>query len=206
MRRFGRDCPLAHIAHKPHAITMKDLTGQMLIAMPGMGDPRFDQSVIFLCAHGDDGAMGLIVNKPVPEVGFADLIRQLEITDSPNRRELRVHFGGPVETQRGFVLHSADYTAGDATLQVSPKIGLTATLDILTELAAGHGPTQAMLTLGYAGWGHGQLEDEIAQNAWLTAPMDADALFGPDNDRKWTAAMKNIGIDPLLLSGDAGHA
>lgn len=185
-----------------------DLTGKLLIAMPGMGDPRFERSVVLMCAHSAEGAMGLIVNKPMPDVGFADLLKQLEIGGpAPPRSEIRVHFGGPVEHARGFVLHSDDYaSASSPTLAVSGGFGMTATLDILERIAGGTGPARAFLALGYAGWGPGQLESEIAQNGWLTAEASPDLVFAPDNGAKWSRALKTLGVDPLTLSSDAGHA
>ena len=182
------------------------LTGQLLIAMPGMGDPRFEHSVVYMCAHSDEGAMGLIVNKPAPEVRFADLLDQLGISPGPESRDIRIHFGGPVENSRGFVLHSADYPGGSATLQVDDEIGLTATLDVLEDLAQGRGPESSILALGYAGWGPGQLEGEIARNGWLTCKARSDLVFGRANEHKWMAALKSLGIDPILLSSEGGRA
>lgn len=183
-----------------------DLGGQILIAMPGMGDPRFNQSVILVCAHSDDGAMGLIINKPVPELSFDRLIDQLAIAKGEAGREIRVHQGGPVERSRGFVLHSRDWQAGRATMQIAGRYGMTATLDILEALAKGDGPRSALLALGYSGWGPGQLEAEIARNDWLTAEVSADLVFSPDDNGKWSGALREMGIDPLLLSTSAGRA
>ncbi len=190
--------------------TMMDLTGKLLIAMPGMGDPRFERSVVFLCAHSDGGAMGLIVNKPMPDLEFGDLLKQLEIDrpDDPDhaQSEIRVHFGGPVENGRGFVLHSGDYRAKGSTLSVEGGFGMTATLDILHDIAHGEGPDRAFLALGYSGWGPGQLEGEIVQNGWITADASPDLVFAADNGGKWGKALKSLGIDPLTLSAAAGHA
>ena len=183
-----------------------DLKGKLLIAMPGMGDPRFERSVVYLCAHSDGGAMGLIVNKPAHDLTFGNLLEQLGIPRGPNARDIRVHFGGPVEHGRGFVLHSADYQGGSATLHVDARFGMTATLDILEAIAQGQGPSASILALGYAGWGPGQLEDEIGRNGWLTCEADPDLVFSPDNPHKWTLALRSLGIDPLMLSSDAGHA
>ncbi len=185
-----------------------DLTGKLLIAMPGMGDPRFEKSVVLMCAHSDEGAMGLIVNKPMPDLGFADLLKQLGIGgDAPPASEIRVHFGGPVEHGRGFVLHSDDYDLSTSgTLKVTGGFGMTATLDILENIAKGAGPARAFLALGYAGWGPGQLEGEIAQNGWLTAEASPELVFATDNSGKWGQALKTLGVDPLTLSSDAGHA
>jgi len=182
------------------------LTGQLLIAMPGMGDPRFDRSVIFMCSHGEDGALGLIVNKPTPSLTFAGLLEQLNIgIDSP-ARNLAVHFGGPVETGRGFVLHSGDYGENSSTLGVGAAFGMTATLDILEDIARGDGPEEAILTLGYSGWGPGQLESEILANGWLTCDASGDIVFSSDDTGKWSAALSSIGVDPLTLSATAGRA
>lgn len=183
-----------------------DLGGQILIAMPGMGDPRFEHSVIFVCAHSEDGAMGLIVNKPVPDLSFARLIDQLSIPKGDAGREIRVHQGGPVERSRGFVLHSRDWQAGRATMQISERYGMTATLDILEALANGAGPESALLALGYSGWGPGQLEAEIGRNDWLTSDASADLIFSADDGGKWSGALRGMGIDPVSLSSVAGRA
>lgn len=184
-----------------------NLSGTLLIAMPGMGDPRFEKSVIYVCAHSTDGAMGLIVNKPATELSFRDLLAQLEIPVGDAGRDIRVHFGGPVEHGRGFVLHSADYQSGaDSTLHVNDDFGLTATIDILEDIATGTGPELALLALGYAGWGPGQLEEEIGQNGWLTCAANPKIVFDQDDSAKWQRALAVMGIDPLLLSADAGRA
>ncbi|PQO22383.1 hypothetical protein C2I36_13385 [Rhodobacteraceae bacterium WD3A24] len=184
-----------------------DLSGKLLIAMPGMPDPRFDRSVVFICAHSQDGAMGLIVNKPAPsEINFEDLLEQLSITPTDAAREIRVQFGGPVETGRGFVLHSADYSANSSTLEVDAQFGMTATLDILEDIAQGRGPGRSILALGYAGWGPGQLEQELVDNGWLTCDPALDLVFDSDNGGKWERAVKSIGIDPIMLSSSGGRA
>ena len=183
-----------------------DLNGKLLVAMPGMADPRFEHSVILLCAHSDEGAMGLIINKPVADLSFAKLLDQLKIPRDPMGRDIRVHFGGPVERGRGFVLHSPDYGGGPATMQIAGGFGMTATLDVLEAMAAGQGPDRALLALGYAGWGAGQLENEIARNDWLTAEPDANLIFAENDGGKWTAALRGMGIDPLTLSARAGRA
>jgi putative transcriptional regulator len=183
-----------------------ELGGKLLIAMPGMGDPRFDRSVILVCAYSDEGAMGLIVNKPAPDLNFAGLLEQLDIPRAPEGRDIRVHFGGPVERARGFVLHSRDYPAGPATMSVPGGYQMTATLDILEAIARGDGPEAALLALGYAGWGPGQLEGEIRRNDWLTAEARPDLIFSAQDSLKWTKALKTLGIDPLTLSPTAGHA
>ena len=183
-----------------------DFTGKMLIAMPGMGDPRFEHSVVYLCAHSEDGAMGLIVNKPAADIRFADLLEQRDIPEGDGLRDIRVHFGGPVEHGRRFVLHSADYEAETGTMKVDDQVAMTATTEVLEQIAKGEGPASSMLALGYAGWGPGQLEDEIAANGWLTCDARPDILFGRANEHKWTAALKAMGIDPLILSAAAGRA
>lgn len=191
---------------KSMGATAMDLTGKLLVAMPGMGDPRFAHSVIFLTAHSDQGAMGLMVNKPAPELRLSDVLDQLTEGTAPKARGLGVHFGGPVETGRGFVLHSDEYRSAIETLAIGNGFALTATLDILEDIAAGQGPQQAMLMLGYAGWGPGQLEDEIAQNGWLICPATPELVFDVPDGKKWGAALKSIGIDPLGLSAVAGRA
>ncbi len=183
-----------------------DLTGKLLVAMPGMGDPRFAHSVIFMTAHSDAGAMGLMVNKPAPELKLSDVLEQLVEGSASVDGSLGVHIGGPVETGRGFVLHSDDYESAIETLVVEGGFALTATLDILEDIAAGKGPDKALLTLGYAGWGPGQLEGEIGQNGWLTCEADAALVFGLPDAQKWGAAVQSIGIDPLGLSATAGRA
>jgi putative transcriptional regulator len=181
------------------------LTGQLLVAMPQMRDPRFTRSVIYMCAHNAEGAMGLVVNRRVDSITFSDLLTQLGI--GPNRRddEIRVHFGGPVEQGRGFVLHSTDYTQA-GTLRVDDLVALTATLDILKEIAAGGGPRRSLLALGYAGWGPGQLDQEIQANGWLSVAADESLVFDDDLDQKWQRAIGKIGVDFSKLSSDAGHA
>lgn len=182
-----------------------DLTGQLLIAMPGMGDPRFAGAVILLCDHSDDGAMGLIVNKPVTELSFAELISQLGI-EAMMPPKIPILYGGPVETGRGFVLHSAEYEDAGDTLQVVGGFGMTATLDVLEDLANGDGPAQAVMALGYSGWAPGQLEAELGQNGWLTCDADAGIVFGTDMDGKWEAALAKLGVSPLMLSAESGRA
>ena len=183
-----------------------DLSGKFLIAMPGMGDIRFEKSVVYLCAHSDDGALGLIINKPAPELSFGDLLEQLDINTPCGVPDICVHFGGPVEHGRGFVLHSGDYSAASSTLLVDERIGMTATLDILQDIASGQGPEASLLALGYSGWGPGQLEDEIAQNGWLTCESVPEIVFDRENDSKWERALAVLGIDPLSLSAAAGRA
>ncbi len=182
---------------------MTSLTGQLLIAMPQMEDPRFSRSVVFMCAHNAEGAMGLVVNKTVEQPSMCELLQQLGIEGDGFKRA-RVHFGGPVEAARGFVLHSTDYTE-QATLVVG-DVGLTATIDILRAIGRGDGPRQRFFALGYAGWGPGQLDAEIQANGWLTVPSDNALLFDETNEDKWRRAIATLGVDPFALSGDAGHA
>jgi putative transcriptional regulator len=183
-----------------------DLGGKFLIAMPGMGDPRFAKTVILICAHSDDGAMGLIVNRPAPELTFGGLLDQLNIPRVPEGRDIHVHVGGPVERARGFVLHSPDYRAKGATMVVPGGFGMTATIDVLAAIARGEGPDEALIALGYSGWGPGQLETEIGRNDWLTADAPADLVFSGDDAKKWSSALRRMGIDPRTLSGASGRA
>ena len=183
-----------------------DFTGKLLIAMPGMSDPRFEKSVIFVCAHSDEGAMGLIVNKPAEDLLFADLLEQLSIRPLQMTRDVLVHFGGPVEHGRGFVLHSSDYSSNVSTLEVDDGFGMTATLDILEDIARGAGPLAVVMALGYAGWGPGQLESEIARNGWLTCDATHEIVFATQADVKWEAALRSLGVDALTLSAAAGRA
>ncbi len=181
------------------------LTGQLLIAMPAMMDPRFATSVVYLCAHTADGAMGIVVNRPLASPSFSDLLQQLGVDPVPPARSIRLCQGGPVDHARGFVLHTADWT-GDGSLRVDEGMALTASLDILKAIAGGGGPQQGMLALGYAGWGPGQLEQEIVQNAWLSAPADPELLFDDQHGTKWRRALAKLKVDPLLLSVTAGRA
>jgi putative transcriptional regulator len=189
------------------------LDGQMLIAMPSMGDDRFSRTVIYVCAHSSDGAMGIVVNQPAPNISFADLLVKLDVIPASDLIQLpssaggvKVLKGGPVETERGFVLHSSDFFIENSTLPIDDGICLTATLDILKAIAHGNGPANAVLALGYAGWAPGQLENEIHQNGWLHCSADAELVFGKDNEAKYNKALKKIGIDIGMLSGEAGHA
>ena len=181
------------------------MTGQLLVAMPQMRDPRFARSVIYMCAHSADGAMGLVVNRRVGSITFDDLLQQLNIGPNKRHDEIRVHFGGPVEQGRGFVLHSSDYLQ-TGSLRVDDQVALTATLDILKEMAAGGGPRKSLLALGYAGWGPGQLDAEIQANGWLSVSSDEALVFDADLDHKWERAIGKIGIDFSQLSSEAGHA
>jgi len=190
---------------KESLAAMTSLTGQFLIAMPQMQDPRFLRSVIFMCAHSADGAMGLVINKIVEQPSMADLLKQLGISSNGFAADTPVHFGGPVEAGRGFVLHSADYTE-EGTMMVDGLVGLTGTLDILRAIARGQGPRRSLLALGYAGWGPGQLDAEIQANGWLHVAADDALIFDQGQDDKWRRAIAMLGIDPLALSSDAGHA
>ena len=181
------------------------LTGSLLLAMPQMKDDRFMRSVVYVCAHTSDGAMGLVINKIVESVNFPELLDQLNIGSGSANREIRVHFGGPVETGRGFVLHSGDYVQ-EATLVINEHFALTATVDILKSIANGEGPKKSILALGYAGWEPGQLDQEIQANGWLSLPADNDLVFDEKPNTKWEKAMGKIGIDFNMLSGQAGHA
>lgn len=183
-----------------------NLCGKLLIAMPSMSDPRFEKSVVYMCAHSDDGAMGLIVNKPMPDVALADLLKQLSIDGAGHGDDVPVYFGGPVEVGRGFILHSSEYQQDDHTLTVDEQFSMTATRDVLRDIADGSGPKAQLLALGYAGWGAGQLEDEIQQNGWLSCDATTDVVFDQPSGEKWTAALKVLGVDALTLSATAGRA
>ena len=183
-----------------------DLTGKMLIAMPGIADEMFDHSLVYLCSHSVDGAMGLVVNRLTPEVGLKELLKQLEIPASATAKAQPVYFGGPVELQRGFVLHSSDYTSRVKSLEVSEDLSMTATLDVLEDIAEGKGPEKYLVMLGYSGWGPGQLEGEIAQNGWLTTDASVELLFETRPDEKWQKALETLGVDAISLSAEAGHA
>jgi putative transcriptional regulator len=180
-------------------------TGHLLVAMPQMEDSRFERSVIYLCAHNADGAMGLVVNRLFDAITFPDLLEQLNIETTPKTEQIHVHFGGPVESGRGFVLHSDDYVR-DGTLKVRSGFALTATVDILKAIATGEGPRRSLLALGYSGWGPGQLESEIAANGWLIVPADPKIVFERDLDDKWQLAMAVQGVTLAALSSVAGRA
>ena len=182
------------------------LEGKLLIALPGMEDERFANTVIYVCAHSSKGAMGIVINKPIPGLSFAELLKQLEIQTSPRTGEFPILYGGPVETGRGFVLHSGDYDGSDSTLPVSEDISLTATLDILRAIAEGCGPKQALFALGYAGWAPGQIESEFQRNGWLHCEADATLVFGVHPDAKWRTALQRLGIGPSGLSANTGRA
>ena len=186
------------------------LDGKILIAMPGMTDSRFEHALVFLCAHSEQGAMGLIVNKTAPLMFFSDLVDKLDIATDPRAiaedvMRKPVLYGGPVEQFRGFVLHSTDYFSSEASLPISPEVALTATVDILRDIARGKGPERSVLALGYSGWGPGQLEDEIQHNGWLHCEADGSLLFDADIEAKYARAMAKLGVDPGMLSSDVGH-
>jgi putative transcriptional regulator len=189
------------------------LDGQLLVAMPTMQDERFARAVIYVCAHSPEGAMGIVINQPAQNIRFPDLLVQLDVIPSsglielPNQADaVRVLKGGPVETGRGFVLHTSDFFIENSTLPIEQGICLTATLDILKAIARGKGPANAVLALGYAGWAPGQLENEIQANGWLNCDADSELLFGPNTEDKYNQAMRKIGIDPGKLASEAGHA
>lgn len=187
--------------------------GQLLVAMPNMLDPRFNRAVVYVCAHSADGAMGIVINQRAPHLSFMELLEQLDIVPKdrainlPDKlRFMSVFVGGPVETGRGFVLHSSDYFAAESTLPIDDSVCLTATVDILRAIAQGSGPNHALLALGYAGWAPGQLESEIRDNGWLTCPADPELVFDQRVEQKYPRALAKLGINPSHLVGDAGHA
>lgn len=186
-------------------IESSTLTGQLLIAMPGMEDARFAQSVLLVCAHTDEGAMGIVLNRPLSKPTFESLLQQLEVQPTPPARQIRLCEGGPVDHGRGFVLHTSDWT-GDGSLQVAGDLALTASLDVLQVIASGGGPRDGLLALGYASWGPGQLDREMQANVWLSAPAAHDVLFDAEYDTKWRRALALLRVSPGMLSGAAGHA
>ncbi|MDF1855337.1 YqgE/AlgH family protein [Pseudooceanicola sp.] len=183
-----------------------EFTGKLLIAMPGMADPRFTNAVVFLCAHSDDGAMGLMLNRPTKGVTLADLFDQLSIEDKADTRDIAVMVGGPVDEERGFVLHSSDYASALSTMNPIPEIAMTATMDIMQDIAAGRGPRRRLVTLGYCGWGGGQLERELSENAWLTCDASLALVFDTKPAAIWEAALNSLGVSPALLSATPGRA
>ncbi|WP_410218943.1 YqgE/AlgH family protein [Paracoccus sp. (in: a-proteobacteria)] len=176
--------------------------------MPGMADPRFERSVVLVCAHSEEGAMGLVLNHPLPEIDFGDLLEQLGIQADDQTRRIEVRFGGPVEPGRGFVLHKVAEHGEDpeGRLRIGQALAMTTTRDILEDLAHGQGPDPAVLALGYAGWGPGQLESEMLANGWLTGDGAEDLIFDSSDDDKWQRALRAQGVDPSLLSAAAGRA
>lgn len=189
------------------------LEGQMLVAMPSMGDERFARTVVFMCAHSAEGAWGIVVNRRSRRLKFPELLVQLEVVDEdevgklpPNTANIQVLRGGPVERSRGFMLHTADYDGDASTVRLPGGIAVTATLDILKTIAQGEGPRKAALALGYAGWAPGQLDQELQANGWLTVEADDSFVFDPDQESKYDRALRKLGIDPAMLSAEAGHA
>lgn len=189
------------------------LDGQMLVAMPGMTDERFARAVVYICAHSSDGAMGLVINRRNTAIAMPELLSQLkvispeeEIRLPPSAGRIQVLSGGPVEQSRGFVLHSTDFFLENSSLPVDEGLAMTITIDILKAIAAGEGPERAVVALGYAGWAPGQLEREMSENGWLHCPPDVDLIFDDDHETKYERAMRSIGIDPRMLSSEAGHA
>ena len=182
------------------------LEGKLLIAMPGMPDPRFEKSVILMCAHSAKGAMGLIVNKPIEGLSFRELMSKFNIDVAEGTRHTPILFGGPVHVGRGFVVHSSDYGSNESTLAITSEISLTATTDILEAISHGHGPSKSMLALGYAGWGEGQIEGEILANGWIHCDADPKLIFDTDHDAKWETAIAKLGAAVAGLSAEAGRA
>ena len=181
------------------------LNNQFLIAMPGLEDPNFFHSVTYICEHNDEGALGLVVNRPL-DMQLGEILQHVQLSQAePEARQIQVHLGGPVQQDRGFVLHEP-LGEWDATLKVTDRIGITSSMDILQAIARNEGPERALITLGYAGWGAGQLEQEMAENAWLSGPAHPDILFDTPDEERWKAAAASLGIDLDLLSGEAGHA
>jgi putative transcriptional regulator len=188
-----------------HNIEINELTGKLLVAMPQMQDPRFDHAVIYICGHDDAGAMGLVLNKLIDAITFENLLNQLNINIPQRLNDVDIHYGGPVEIGRGFVLHTDDYMS-ESSLIISEHIVLTSTTEILQEIAADSGPERYILALGYAGWGPGQLEDEIQRNAWLQVDVDINLIFSQQTETIWEDAVGKLGIDPDMLSFDIGNA
>lgn len=194
----------AHI-HPDLLIGESPFRNSLLVAMPRLEDGFFTKSVIYLCAHSAAGAMGIVINQELQDVAFADLLSQLHLPRPPKPVNPVIHFGGPVETGRGFVLHSTDFVRKE-TVRIADNLCITGTVDILRAISEGHGPCKSIFALGYSGWGAGQLEAEMQSNTWLTVPADDDLLFGPDLPSKWERAMARVGVDPILLSAEVGHA
>lgn len=183
-----------------------NLNGKLLLAMPDMNDPRFDHSVIYICDHSDEGAMGLIINKPKPKLQCVELLRELQIDVDGIVCDKLVHYGGPVERARGFVLHSPEYSTEDGTIKVEGGLSMTVTVDVLKDIARGEGPVRSILALGCAGWGPAQLEGEIMQNSWLTCDATENLVFCANNDAKWEMALASLGVSSQLLTSTAGRA
>lgn len=198
---------MREIAPGPTMQPMADtIAGKLLVAMPGIGDPRFEHSVIMMCAHDGEHAMGVVINKPKDELTLSDVLDHLGLEADDNVGDRIVLDGGPVQPDRGYVLHSEDFAAGEATQEVAPGIRLTATRDVLEAVAGDHAPQRFLLALGCAGWGAGQLEDELRHNAWLVVDADNSIIFDEHHDDKWTRAIKSLGFDPAQLSDGVGNA
>ena len=180
------------------------LVGQLLLAMPGIGDPRFEKAVIAMCVHDEDGALGIGLGRIVPRLGFHDLLKQLDI-DPGVAPDVAIHQGGPVEPTRGFILHSLDW-GGQESIDVAGRWGLSATLDILRSIAEGRGPSRWVAALGYAGWGAGQIEAEMGRHGWFVTPCTDELLYDVHVDTRWSAAFKSAGVDPRLLTSHSGNA
>ncbi len=189
----------------PVAEGENSLRDSLLVAMPTLRGDTFSRSVIYVCTHSPAGAMGIVINQVVPEVTFKDLLAQLHLPHDGIQVDPVIHFGGPVESGRGFVLHSTDFMRED-TIRLNPRIGITGTVDILRAISEGHGPSKSIFALGYAGWGPGQLDAEIQANSWLTVPADDDLLFSGGLSAKWEKALLKIGVTPAAFSSEAGHA
>ena len=182
-----------------------NLTNHFLIAMPSLQDGNFFHTVTYICEHNDDGAMGIVLNRP-SDLRLLDLLPQLEINESiPEKCQQPIYIGGPVQIDRGFVLHSRE-KVWESTVSITDQIGITTSRDVLQSIAAGEGPEKSLIALGYAGWAAGQLETELSANAWLNGPADLETMFELPADRRWDAAAKLLGVDLNLLSGDTGHA
>ena len=214
MRWGGRSGPLQPLGARVHAVSDLSasdddfyLTGQLLLAMPNMRDPRFARTVIYVCAHSHEGAVGLVINRLIGSLTFSELLGQLGIEAGSVDETIlpKIHFGGPVETERGFVLHSSDYLQ-DQSMPIGETMALTATVDILRDIARGEGPRDRLLALGYAGWAPGQLDGEMQENAWLSVSPDRMLVFDDDIGGKWERGLVKIGIDASLLSTEAGRA
>jgi putative transcriptional regulator len=206
----SRANPIEAVLVFPHMQIMSDgpyFEGDLLVAMPGIGDPRFERTVIYLCSHSALGAMGLVVNKRLRQLSFRNLLEQLDVDAGDTMaRDVPLYAGGPVEPGRGFVLHSTDYAQKNTTRFAESDIAITATAEILAALAQGGGPSASLVVLGYAGWQPGQLDRELAGNGWLTAQATPHLLFETRDELKWSAALASLGVDVAALSHDAGHA
>jgi putative transcriptional regulator len=186
--------------------TAFSLQNQFLIAMPGMLDDNFNQAVVYVCAHGDEGMMGLVINHPIEDILLSEVFAQMDVsTENQLINEVPVYLGGPVQPERGFIIHRPNQS-WQSTLITSDDVGVTSSQDILQAIADGEGPEDITVVLGYSGWGAGQIEDEITQNSWLTMPADNDILFNVHYSNRWKAAMDKLGVDVSHLSSDAGHA